>query len=317
MKRLKRIQIIMMLLCVFAGCASGRGQEEAAGAGIPPGTEGREERAERTRSMTRPENVKTPAKDQPKTGKTVMAGSTKGTEEKPLRKFPATGSEEKPGPGEELQEKTETPIEGKTGGQTTASTAPKDNGPEPAAEAQTSPPAPVLATSKPEEHKHSYRETVVPPTCETGGYTRHECACGEAWEDGATQPLGHDDVQTGHADATTASEGYTEYTCSRCGAVRRETIPRIEQTGASASDAQQVCDEVNGYIRSHYSVTGNRGTYMGVTWVQDSSDVRGAVNSAIGMADVYAQYYSAKSFYCGYLDDGDGSYTIVLYWDTV
>ena len=89
------------------------------------------------------------------------------------------------------------------------------------------------------------------------------------------------------------------------------------QTGASASDAQRVCDEVNSYIRSHYTITQNRGTYMGITWVQSSADVQGAINSTIGTVDLYAQYYGAKSFCCGYLDDGGGSYTIILYWDTI
>ena len=56
---------------------------------------------------------------------------------------------------------------------------------------------------------------------------------------------------------------------------------------------------------------------MGITWVQSPSDVQGAINSTIGTVDLYAQYYSAKSFCCGYLDDGGGSYTIILYWDTI
>ena len=42
---------------------------------------------------------------------------------------------------------------------------------------------------------------------------------------------------------------------------------------------------------------------MGITWVQSSADVQGAINSTIGTVDLYAQYYGAKSFCCGYLDD--------------
>ena len=178
-------------------------------------------------------------------------------------------------------------------------------------------PTPAPPPAPADVHTHSYAETVVAPTCETGGYTKHTCTCGDSYTDKPTEALGHAYAQTGHADATTASAGYTEYTCSRCGTSYRDTIPQLVQTGASAADAQQVCNEVNCYIQSHHAVTSQRGTYMGVTWVTSPSDVRGAVNSAIGTVDLYAQYYGAKSFWCGYFDDGGGSYTIVLYWDTV
>ena len=169
---------------------------------------------------------------------------------------------------------------------------------------------------KPEPHVHSYTATVVGPTCTDWGYTTHVCVCGDRYKDGCTKPLGHDYQLTGHADATTAAAGYDEYTCSRCGASYRDTIPQLVQTGATSADAQRVCDEVNGYITNHYAITQNRGTYTGVTWVQTPSDVQGAVSSAIGTVDLYAQYYGAKGFYCGYYESG-GSYTIVLYWDTV
>ena len=188
-------------------------------------------------------------------------------------------------------------------------TAAVESAPSPAPELQ----APV---PEPEVHTHSYTATVVEPTCTDWGYTTHVCACGDRYKDGCTKPLGHDYQLTGHADATTAAAGYDEYTCSRCGASYRDTIPQLVQTGATSADAQRVCDEVNGYISNHYAMTQNRGTYTGVTWVQTPSDVQGAVSSAIGTVDLYAQYYGAKSFYCGYYESG-GSYTIVLYWDTV
>ena len=179
------------------------------------------------------------------------------------------------------------------------------------------PPEPQTPTPEPEVHIHSYTETVIAPTCETGGYTKHTCSCGDSYTDSATAALGHAYEQTGHADATTVAAGYTEYTCSRCGVSYRDTIPKIIVTGASDADAQRVCDNVNNYISSHYAITQNRGTYMGVTWVTSPSDVQGAINSAIGTVDLYAQYYGAKSFCCGYFDVGGGNYTIVLYWDTI
>ena len=207
---------------------------------------------------------------------------------------------------------------------TTTDPEPKSSAPSiPAPEEKPTEPPQTPATpqssppSQAAQHIHNYSEAVIAPSCEGGGYTKHVCTCGDSYTDNATEPLGHAYEQTGHADATTATAGYTEYTCSRCGASYRETIPQLEQAGASCADVQRVCSEVNAYISNHYTITNQRGTYMGVTWVTSPYDVQGAINSAIGTVDLYAQYYGAKSFCCGYFDDGGGSYTIVLYWDTI
>ena len=181
--------------------------------------------------------------------------------------------------------------------------------PSPAPEPQT--PAP-----EPEVHTHSYTATVVEPTCTEWGCTKHTCACGDQYKDGCTRPLGHDYQQTGHADATYSTEGFNEYTCSRCGASYRDAIPQLIQTGATAADAQSACDTVNSYISSHYRFTDSRDTYFGVTWIEHPSDVSAAAQSVIGTVDLYAQYYGAQSFYCGCWESG-GVYTLVLYWDTV
>ena len=169
---------------------------------------------------------------------------------------------------------------------------------------------------EPEVHTHSYTATVVEPTCTEWGCTKHTCACGDQYKDSCTRPLGHDYQLTGHADATYSTEGFNEYTCSRCGASYRETIPQLVQTGATAADAQSACDTVNSYISSHYRFTDSRDTYFGVTWIERPSDVSAAAQSVIGTVDLYAQYYGAQSFYCGCWESG-GVYTLVLYWDTV
>lgn len=181
--------------------------------------------------------------------------------------------------------------------------------PSPAPEPQT--PAP-----EPEVHTHSYTATVVEPTCTEWGCTKHTCACGDQYKDSCTRPLGHDYQLTGHVDATYSAEGFNEYTCSRCGASCRDTLPQLVQTGATAADAQSACDTVNSYISSHYRFTDSRDTYFGVTWIERPSDVSAAAQSVIGTVDLYAQYYGAQSFYCGCWESG-GTYTLVLYWDTV
>ena len=190
--------------------------------------------------------------------------------------------------------------------------------PQPAAvESVPSPaPEPQTPTPEPEIHTHSYTATVVEPTCTEWGCTKHTCACGDQYKDGCTRPLGHDYQLTGHADATYSAEGFNEYACSRCGASCRDTIPQLVQTGATAADAQSACDTVNSYISSHYRFTDSRDTYFGVTWIERPSDVSAAAQSVIGTVDLYAQYYGAQSFYCGCWESG-GTYTLVLYWDTV
>ena len=258
---------------------------------------------------------------------TEKAAESKSKEESPLKKDDtAQPKSEKATPSKQQTSTPKSkPVENVTeptashsqdSAPTTPASTPGKPEPKPTPSAEPVP-APTPQPKPAEVHTHSYAETVVAPTCAAGGYTKHTCACGDSYTDKPTEALGHAYEQTGHADATTASAGYTEYTCSRCGASYRDAIPQLVQTGASASDAQQVCNTVNSYIQSHYAATDRRGTYMGITWVTSSSDVQGAINSAISTVDLYAQYYNAKSFWCSYTDDGGGSYTIVLYWDTV
>ena len=56
-------------------------------------------------------------------------------------------------------------------------------------------------------HTHDYTATVIQPTCTEGGYTLHECDCGDSYQDNETDPLGHDYVES----------GVDTYTCTRCG----------------------------------------------------------------------------------------------------
>ena len=56
------------------------------------------------------------------------------------------------------------------------------------------------------------------------GYGSLSSYCG-IWANEEYTPLAHDYVETGHADASPAAAGFTEYTCSRCGDSYREEIP--------------------------------------------------------------------------------------------
>ena len=108
------------------------------------------------------------------------------------------------------EERTEDPSKG---GKPTedGSSAPTEPATETTAPA-TQPTTPA-ATEPP--HQHEYTTTVVAPTCDDKGYTKHTCACGNSYNDNYTAALGHNFVDEVIAP-TTSSEGYTKHTCNRC-----------------------------------------------------------------------------------------------------
>lgn len=73
-----------------------------------------------------------------------------------------------------------------------------------------------------EEHVHSYTSTVVPASCENGGFTIYSCACGDSYTADITSALGHSYSDTVVAP-TTEADGYTLHTCVRCGASYKDT----------------------------------------------------------------------------------------------
>ena len=63
---------------------------------------------------------------------------------------------------------------------------------------------------------HDYTEKVVPPTCESDGYTIFTCNnCGDIYTGNVTAKLGHDYQLKDHKDATCTEAGYDYYECSR------------------------------------------------------------------------------------------------------
>lgn len=67
----------------------------------------------------------------------------------------------------------------------------------------------------PLNHKHSYKDKVVKPTCTSKGYTVHTCECGDSYTDKETSKTDHS-YSTKITSPTCAAEGYTTYTCG-CG----------------------------------------------------------------------------------------------------
>ena len=65
---------------------------------------------------------------------------------------------------------------------------------------------------------HNYTEKVVPPTCESDGYTIFTCSnsnCDYIYTGNVTEKLGHDYQLKDHKDATCTEAGYNYYECSR------------------------------------------------------------------------------------------------------
>lgn len=127
-----------------------------------------------------------------------------------------TGSEEK-APKESTEDLTEDSkaTEESSSAPTepaTETTAPATQPTQPTQTPPTQPTAPPV-TEPP--HQHSYTATVIAPTCNDKGYTKHTCSCGDSYKDNYTAALGHhfiDEV----VEPTSSAQGYTKHTCDRC-----------------------------------------------------------------------------------------------------
>ena len=81
----------------------------------------------------------------------------------------------------------------------------------------TTPPATEAPATETPSHVHSYKETVVAPTCSEKGYTIHKCSCGDSYKDTYVDASGHSwSNWTTTKEATTSAEGEQTRTCGRC-----------------------------------------------------------------------------------------------------
>lgn len=111
-------------------------------------------------------------------------------------------------------------------------------------------------------HVHSYKSTVVAPTCTAKGYTEHQCACGDSYRDNYVDVTGHSFTEQSVA-ATCTSGGYTLKTCSRCGETEttnttpalghdyRDTV--IPPTTTSEGYTEHKCSRCGDFYRDNYT----------------------------------------------------------------
>ena len=78
-------------------------------------------------------------------------------------------------------------------------------------------------------HEHNFINKVVQPTCTEKGYTEHRCSvCQFSYRDHFTPATGHKFGEwTVISEATVESEGERQRTCSECGKVESEIIPKV------------------------------------------------------------------------------------------
>ncbi|MBR6553207.1 MAG: hypothetical protein IKT91_01245 [Clostridia bacterium] len=75
---------------------------------------------------------------------------------------------------------------------------------------------------------HDYEAVVTAPTCTEEGYTTYTCSrCGDSYVDDTVAALGHDYVLTKKVDPACKDDGKEIYTCSRCGDSYEKVLPAI------------------------------------------------------------------------------------------
>ena len=95
-------------------------------------------------------------------------------------------------------------------------------------------------------HQHSYKDTVVKPTCTEKGYTTHTCSCGESYKDNEVAALGH--KYTNEVIAPTPeAEGYTFYTCKTCGHSYKDNfVDKIADSTSGGNSGNVADSDLNG-----------------------------------------------------------------------
>lgn len=125
-----------------------------------------------------------------------------------------------------------------------------------------------------DEHTHSYTHTVVEPTCTQGGYTLHECSCGDSYKDTPTNAIGHvyGDLVPAKS-ATCVEEGYaTHYHCDVCDTYFDESKTKTTWAALATVKADHVygdlvfekpatCEE-DGYAEHYHCANADCGKYF-------------------------------------------------------
>ncbi len=87
---------------------------------------------------------------------------------------------------------------------------------------------------------HNYEAVVTDPTCTEDGYTTYTCSrCGDSYVANYVDALGHDFVLKEHQDATEDEDGYDYYECSRCDETKTDVIPALEHVHVAGEAVEE------------------------------------------------------------------------------
>ena len=95
-------------------------------------------------------------------------------------------------------------------------------------------------------HEHSYKKTVVKPTCVAMGYTLHQCECGEEYRDSYTPLAEHKYKVTNQTEPTCKQKGKVEETCEVCGQKQIKEIPALGHQFSKWTEAKRPTCTENG-----------------------------------------------------------------------
>lgn len=181
-------------------------------------------------------------------------------------------------------------------------------------------PAPTQPSPTQPVHTHSYKMTVVAPTCNAKGYTEHKCACGDAYGGSYKDALGHSFSEQIVA-ATCTSGGYTLKACSRCGATEksnetpalghdyRETV--ISPTTSSEGYTEHKCSRCGDSYRDNYTprLKVSYDIYQAMAAGNNYAQSRGCiVDTSMTASD--SSYYPADEVYASHLAARNGQSTL-------
>ncbi len=76
-------------------------------------------------------------------------------------------------------------------------------------------------------HEHRYSQTIVAPTCTSGGFTLFTCSCGREYKDNFTNAKGHDYEWTTVKEPTETEEGQKDGVCKFCDNTITRPIPTL------------------------------------------------------------------------------------------
>ncbi len=118
-------------------------------------------------------------------------------------------------------------------------------------------------------HVHSFKSTVVPPTCKEKGYTLHQCECGYEHKTNFTPQGGHSFKITDETKPTCTQNGEQHFCCSVCGKKEERVLAATGHqwcewnlitfaTCTEVGKKQRICDACGATEEEEIPATGHK-----------------------------------------------------------